>query len=153
MVSMKNQTIASLTEIEAVLVECSNCRSQVRVPVGAILVQRDLRMVPLMTCPVCLQNSDSTLIEYVRAFGPEQHSQSSCNGQTDLSGKRAALLFVNYYDVRFKVRSKGYGFGFAGIDLPSQHSVERRVLSRHNAYPLTQRRIDHGNGIRIRMSR
>ena len=68
MVSMKSQTVASLSDVEAVIVECSKCRAQVRVPVGAILVQSDLRNVPLTQCPVCLQNFDSTLIQYVRAF-------------------------------------------------------------------------------------
>lgn len=68
MVSMKSQTMASLTDIEALLIECSNCRSQIRVPINAALVLHDLRKVPLTTCSLCLQNFDSTLIEYVKSF-------------------------------------------------------------------------------------
>lgn len=60
--------IASLADIEAVIVECQHCRAQVKIPVDAQLVLRDQRMVPLTQCSICHQAFDSTLIDYVRAF-------------------------------------------------------------------------------------
>ena len=70
MVCMKKELVASLSDVEAVIVECSNsaCRAQVKIPVRAPLVHRDLRILPLVECPVCRSNFDSTLLDYVRAF-------------------------------------------------------------------------------------
>jgi hypothetical protein len=56
MVSMRKELIASLSDLEAVIVECSNqeCKAQVKVPVQANLgSQRDLRLIGLIECPVC----------------------------------------------------------------------------------------------------
>jgi len=68
MVFMRKELIASLSDLEAVIVECSNpaCKAQVKVPVN--LESHDLRLVGLIECPVCRGNFDSMLRDYVRAF-------------------------------------------------------------------------------------
>jgi hypothetical protein len=67
MIYMRKELIAPLSDVEAVVVECSNpiCKAQVRVPVKANLVQRDTRIVPFKQCPVCFTDFDSTAREQV----------------------------------------------------------------------------------------
>jgi hypothetical protein len=68
MVYMKKELIASLSDVEALIVECSVCKTQVKVPVRANLVQRDSSIVPLTQCPVCLSPFDSTVLAHIKAF-------------------------------------------------------------------------------------
>ena len=66
---MKQELIASLSDIEAIIAQCSNCNSQVKIPVRAPIGNpRDLRIIPLAQCPVCMTSFDSTLRDYVKAF-------------------------------------------------------------------------------------
>ncbi len=67
MICMKKELIASLSDVEAVIVECSVCKTQVRVPVHANLAQRDARSVPLAQCPACLSPFDSTVLAHIQA--------------------------------------------------------------------------------------
>ena len=59
--------VISLSDVEAVIVECANpvCKTQVRVPVKANLVQCDTRILPFKQCPVCFADFDSTTREQV----------------------------------------------------------------------------------------
>ena len=70
MIAMKKDLIASLADIEAIIVECSNlaCNAQVKVPVRADMKQHDIRLIPMTQCPVCLRPFDSTLSGYVKTF-------------------------------------------------------------------------------------
>jgi hypothetical protein len=67
MICMKKELIASLSDVEAVIVECSVCKTQVRVPVRVNLVQKDTRLVPLSQCPACLSPFDSTVLSHIKA--------------------------------------------------------------------------------------
>jgi hypothetical protein len=68
MICMKKELIASLSDVESVIVECSVCQTQVRVPVRINLVQRDVRLVPLTQCPACLSPFDSTVLAHIKAI-------------------------------------------------------------------------------------
>jgi len=69
MVFMKEELVASLTDIAAIVIQCSRCKSQVKIPIDATIGDSgDLRVLPLTQCPVCLSNFDSTLRDYVKAF-------------------------------------------------------------------------------------
>jgi hypothetical protein len=70
MVLMKDELIAALTDIEAIIIECSGCKSQVKIPIGATIGNPgDLRGVPpLSQCPVCTVPFESTLVDCVKKF-------------------------------------------------------------------------------------
>jgi hypothetical protein len=84
MVSMKKEMIASLSDLEAVIVQCASplCKAEIKVPVHAALTHQDSRMVSLTSCPVCLTNFDSSLVDYVKSF---VKSLSAHRGQEKIS--------------------------------------------------------------------
>jgi hypothetical protein len=68
MICMKTELIASLSDVAAIIVECSVCKAQLKVPLWAPLVQRDAQHVPLTQCAVCLSPFDSTLLVHINMF-------------------------------------------------------------------------------------
>ena len=69
MFAMHKELLISLSDLEAVSIECSSCHSEVRIRMDAEFKPAQVKAaIPLESCPVCTARFDSTLRPSIENF-------------------------------------------------------------------------------------
>ena len=86
---MHRELLISLSDLQAISIECPNCRSEIRVKITAAFVPGEGRIPPpLERCPVCTVKFDSTLRPSIESFREalnvlQEHSKISLQIQSE----------------------------------------------------------------------